>query len=534
MKFSYYLIFGFLTLFTPLAFGGSEPWGLFIFNFTSIAFAVFLLFHKQEFYFNSLSKTILSLLSFIILLAFLQLLNQHNFLQKPAYLPFTLCKYYSLEGLSLLFSLTMLYFALTQTVKKSKEIKILILILTVNAIITSFVSIGFRTEYIYYFIGTNTSAAFGPFTSRNNGAQFVMTAFFLSLFLWVPHFILVKGKRLPSKNIWYLFFSIILFVSVFFTHSRGGVIALVLGLFVFAFLYFLFFTAKKHKKIIYIILSIFIFALLVYLIITYSTFLGLRRFWGGSDNARLALYTAAINMLKDFPFTGVGFDAFSAAVDAYLPFALKTFPRYLHNDWLELLLSFGYIFGAVILGFIAVIIYKIIKLFKGLEPKKKIRLFILCAALSGFTFTGVVDFPFHLPACALLFFCALAFVSTRSFNSEYDKVFLPFIVKIIIICFASIVLWFNFQYVRAWRNFIFVKQFAPRIQAMELNLSLELYPSPVYIRYTLNGKYKLLKSKNITEEEREQIKKEIHQLTIKYLEMYPKDISLSTLFVWTK
>ena len=498
MKFSYYLIFGFLTLFTPLAFGGSEPWGLFIFNFTSIAFAVFLLFHKQEFYFNSLSKTILSLLSFIILLAFLQLLNQHNFLQKPAYLPFTLCKYYSLEGLSLLFSLTMLYFALTQTVKKSKEIKILILILTVNAIITSFVSIGFRTEYIYYFIGTNTSAAFGPFTSRNTGAQFVMTAFFLSLF------------------------------------SRGGVIALVLGLFVFAFLYFLFFTAKKHKKIIYIILSSFIFALLVYLIITYSTFLGLRRFWGGSDNARLALYTAALNMLKDFPFTGVGFDAFSAAVDAYLPFALKTFPRYLHNDWLELLLSFGYIFGAVILGFIAVIIYKIIKLFKGLEPKKKIRLFILCAALSGFTFTGVVDFPFHLPACALLFFCALAFVSTRSFNSEYDKVFLPFIVKIIIICFASIVLWFNFQYVRAWRNFIFVKQFAPRIQAMELNLSLELYPSPVYIRYTLNGKYKLLKSKNITEEEREQIKKEIHQLTIKYLEMYPKDISLSTLFVWTK
>ena len=87
---------------------------------------------------------------------------------------------------------------------------------------------------------------------------------------------------------------------------------------------------------------------------------------------------------------------------------------------------------------------------------------------------------------------------------------------------------------RAWRNFIFVRQFAPKIQATELNLSLELYPSPVYIRNTLNGKYRLLKSKSITEEEREEIKQEIHQLSAKYLEMYPKDVSLSKVFVWTK
>lgn len=534
MKFAYYLVFGFLALLTPLAFGGSEPWGLFIFNFVCCAFAIFLLFHRQEFSFNSLSKTIFSLLAFIILLAFLQLLNQHNFLQKPAYLPFTLCKYYSLEGLSLLFSLTMLYFALTQTAKKAKEIKILILIITISALITSLVSISFRTEYLNYFTGVNVSASFGPFASRNHGAQFVMMAFFLSLFLWVPHFILVKGNRLPHKNIWYLVFSIILFAAVFFTHSRGGVISLVLGLFVFTFLYLLFFAEKNYKKVIYIILSTVIFVLLVRLIITYSTALGLRQFWGGSDNARLALYTAAINMLKDFPFTGVGFDAFSAAIDAYLPFALKAFPRYLHNDWLELLLSFGYVFGAVILGFILMIIFKIIKLFKNLVAKKQIRLFILCAALSGFTFTGVVDFPFHLPACALLFFCTLAFVSAKSFNADTNKNSIPLIVKIIILCFASVLLWFNFQYVRAWRNFIFVKQFAPRIQAIELNLSLELYPSPTYIRHTLNGKYKLLKSKTITDEEREEIKKETHQLAAKYLQQYPKDVSLSRLFIWTK
>ena len=129
MKFVYYLVFAFLTLFTPLAFGGSEPWGLFIFNFTCITFSAFILFKKNEFSFTPLSKTILFLLFLIISLAFLQLLNQHNFLEKPAYLPFTLCKYYSLEGLSLLFSLSMLYFVLTQIVLHGTEIKKLILII---------------------------------------------------------------------------------------------------------------------------------------------------------------------------------------------------------------------------------------------------------------------------------------------------------------------------------------------------------------------------------------------------------------------
>ena len=111
----------------------------------------------------------------------------------------------------------------------------------------------------------------------------------------------------------------------------------------------------------------------IHLIITYSSSLGLRQFWTGSDTARLGLYSAAIDMLKDFPYTGVGFDAFSAAIDAYIPFALKSFPRYLHNDWLELLLSFGYIWGSIIIGFISVIIFKITGLFKNLEPKKQIQ-----------------------------------------------------------------------------------------------------------------------------------------------------------------
>ena len=534
MKFYYYIVFAFLTLFTPLAFGGSEPWGLLIFNSTCIVSGAYILMKKQEFSFSPLSKTVLCLLFLIIILASLQLFNQHTFLQKPAYIPFTLCKYYSLEGLSLFFSLTMLFFALTETVKSSKEIKILILILTVNAVLTTLVSIGFRTEYIYSFTGKTFFASFGPFTSRNHGAQFVMISFFLSLFLWLPHFILVKDERLPFKNVWAFLFSIILFAGVFFTHSRGGVISLTLGIFVLCFLCFLYLIKQKNKKVICLTSSVFIVTILIYLIVQYSSALGLRVFGGGSDDARLLLYKAAINMLKDFPYTGVGFDAFSAAIDAYMPYALKEFPRYLHNDWLEIVLSFGYIFGAIFIFFVSMIISKIIRIFKILEPKKQIRIFILCAALTGFSFTALVDFPFHLPACAMLFFITLAFTSVKSFYPNTEKIFVPLILKIMIIGFAGILLWFNFQYVRAWRNFIFVRQFAPQIQERELNTSLDLYPSPIYIRHTLAGKYKLLRSKTITEEERYKIKQEIHSYSEEYLKQYPKDIYLSRLFVWTK
>ena len=534
MKFYYYLVFIFLTLFTPLAFGGSEPWGLFTFNLTCLAFGIFILFKKHSFIITPVSKIVLYMLGFLILLAFLQLFNQHNFLQKPAYLPFTLCRYYSLEGLSLLFSVSMLYFALTQTAKHTEEIKKIILIMTVNAVIVTLISIGFRTEFIYYFSGVKMLAAFGPFASRNHGGQFVMISFFLSLFLWLPHFILVKKQRLPRKNIYYFIFSIILFASVFATHSRGGVIALILGLFILLFLCVLYSHKQSYEKISFLTVATIIFMVLIHLIITYSTTFGLRQFWTGSDSARLGLYSAAIDMLGDFPYTGVGFDAFSTAIDAYIPFALKTFPRYLHNDWLELLLSFGYIAGTIILWLIFVIIFDITKLFKNLEPKKQIRLFILCAGLSGFTFTGIVDFPFHLPACAFLFFITLAFVSANTFTAKAKEIYLPVIFKIVLICLSCFLLWQNFQYVCAWRNFVFVRQFAPQIQAKELSTSLEYYPSPKYIRHALTGKYRLFKSKTITEEQRQEIKEDIHYLAGFYLQQYPQDATLSRLFVLTK
>lgn len=534
MKFSYYIVFFFLTFFTPLAFGGSEPWGLLTFNLTSLAFSGFILFKKKSFAITSVSKMILSLLGLIILLALLQLFNQHNFLQKPAYFPFTLCRYYSLEGLSLLFSLSMLYFALTQIAKHTDEIKNLILIMTVNAVIVTLISIGFRTEFIQYFSGIKLVSAFGPFASRNHGAQYVMMSFFLSLFLWLPHFILVKKQRLPRKNVYYLLFSIVLFAGVFASHSRGGVIALILGLFILGLLCVAYSRKKINKKIaVFTILTI-AFVVLIHLVITYSATIGLRQFGTGSDNARLGLYAAAIDMLKDFPYTGVGFDAFSTAIDAYLPFALREFPRYLHNDWLELLLSFGYIAGTVILWLIFVIVFDTTKLFKALEREKQIRLFILCAGLSGFTFTGLVDFPFHLPACAVLFFITLAFISANTFDKKIREINLPIILKIILVCLSLFLLWQNFQYVRAWRNFVFVRQFPPQIQAKELSVSLEYYPSPKYIRHALAGKYKMLKSKDITEEQRQMIKEDIHYLSGFYLKQYPKDTTLSRLFVWTK
>lgn len=534
MKFSYYLVFFFLTLFTPLAFGASEPWGLLVFNLTCLIFGGFILFKKQNFIITPVSKTVLFLLGFIILLAFLQLLNQHTFLEKPAYLPFTLCRYYSFEGLSLLFSLSILYFALMQVARHTDEIKKLILIMTVNAVIVALISIGFRTEFIQYFSGIKMLSAFGPFASRNHGAQFMMMSFFLSLFLWLPHFLLIKRQRLPRKNIYYLTFSIILFISTFASHSRGGVIALILGLFTLTFLCILYSSKRKYKKISRLSGLLIIFIVLMYLVITYSSALGLRQFGTGSDNARLGLYSAAINMLKDFPYTGVGFDAFSAAIDAYLPFALKAFPRYLHNDWLELLLSFGYIAGTIILWLIFIIIFDITKLFKDLEKEKQIRIFILCAGLVGFTFTGIVDFPFHLPACAVLFFIALAFVSTNVFDYKMKEVHVHWPLKIILVCLSFFLLWQNFQYVQAWRNFVFVRQLTPQTQARELSKSLEYYPSPKYIRHALVGKYKMFKSKNTSEDQSIEIKKEIHFLAGFYLKQYPKDATLSQLFVWTK
>ena len=100
MKFYSYFVIAFLAFFTPFAFGGAEPWGLFIFNFVCIAYSCFILLKRNHFCVTSISKIVLALLTFIIFLSLIQLLNQHTFLQKSTFLPFTLCRYYSLEGLN--------------------------------------------------------------------------------------------------------------------------------------------------------------------------------------------------------------------------------------------------------------------------------------------------------------------------------------------------------------------------------------------------------------------------------------------------
>ena len=535
MRFYYYLVFVFLAFFTPFAFGGSDPWGVLIFNTVCTAFSLYILFKKEHFCYTPVSKHILILFGFIILLALIQLLNQHNFLQKPAFLPFTLCRYYTMEQLSWLFSLTLYYFVLMQTVQKGKDIKNFALILTISAVLISLIGITWQKgEYIGFFTGNYWRSSFGPFTSRNHGSQFVMVSFFISLLLWLPHFILDRKHRLPSKNIWYLTFSIILFLGIFFTHSRGGVIALSSGLFVIVFMGILFSQKGKISKVLYFTLSSAVFCAIIMLIIKYSANIGLRQFGSFSDKARLLLYGAGFNMLKDFPWTGVGFDAFSAAIDAYLPVSLKAFPRYLHNDWLELLLGFGYVYGTIIFSLIFYIVYRVIKMFKALEPKKKLRLSILCGAFTGFAFTALIDFPFHMPSCAFLFCCLLVFISAPSFSAYSNKISIPVIVKILVSFLSLFLLWGNVSYFKVWRSFVFAKKLSPQTRLEYISKSVKSYPSPVFIKRVLLAEYQISADKSLSETERQKAKQEAHKMAAFYLKIYPRDREISQFYLLTK
>ena len=535
MKIYFYFLFAFLALFTPLAFGGSEPWGLLVFNILCIGTGCFILFKRNKFSFNNLSLSILGLLSFIVILSFIQLLSQHTFLQKPSFFPFTLCRYYSLEGLSLLFSLSFFYFALTQLIESSKEIKTMAWFLAGSAVLVSLIGITWhRGEYIGLLTGTHWYNSFGPFTSRNNGSQFVMASFFISLIIWLPHFLLDKKRRFPNNNLWAFTFSAILFIGVFFTHSRGGVIALCSGLFVLCFLGICFFIKSKKSKILYSLLSFCIFSGLIFLLVKYSSSIGLRQFGSFSDKSRLLLYGAAFDMLKDFPWTGVGFDAFSAAIDAYLKVSLKAFPRYLHSDWLELLLSFGYIYGTLIFIWIGLLIVKISRLFTNLEPKKKLRLAIICAGLTGFSFTGVIDFPFHLPACAILFFCLLGFASAKTFDKNIKSFKIPLFLKIILLCLSCVLIVANILYFKTWRNFLFAKKLSPQVQVERVSKDIGVYPSPIFIRRFLLSNYKNSQSKSFSDEERQEIKEKTHKLAADYLKKYPRDKEISQFFLITK
>ena len=126
-----------------------------------------------------------------------------------------------------------------------------------------------------------------------------------------------------------------------------------------------------------------------------------------SAASRVSLYQSGLLMFRDFPVFGVGLGAFQEVFAAYQRTEPGFLVDHIHNDWLELLLETGALGFTLYAGGLALFLVKIIGRWKHLSAER----FALSAGGLGaamvFILHGFLDFPFHIPANAVVFFAVL-------------------------------------------------------------------------------------------------------------------------------
>ena len=220
-------------------------------------------------------------------------------------------------------------------------------------------------------------------------------------------FVLSMGHRLRGgKRALVAFCAVLMAGTIFLSGSRGGMLAFVLEMVLFAALA----LGKKRSPRI----AVGSMAMCV-LVLAFLVFLGkgqvLGRLGDLSPGTRLDMTKDSLRMFSQRPIWGWGLGTFPTVYPSFRSFYTNLFVNEAHNDYAQLLVETG------LLGF-ALMLWFVVSLYRyGLPTSRRWEFkwdgAVSLAALLGCTgilFHGFVDFNLQIPANAAMFymFCGLA------------------------------------------------------------------------------------------------------------------------------
>jgi O-antigen ligase len=216
-------------------------------------------------------------------------------------------------------------------------------------------------------------------------------------------------------------------LGLFFSVSRGGYLAWMTGLFVII----CFFILQRHISL-QLRIGMMACGLIIAAGAAYSAFQNpyvkarIDATWAG--DVRLYLAQDALKIWKTQPLLGTGMASFDHTHQRITETILSTRAKYTHNDYLNLLADYGAIGAALCLLFFLLVLYSLFK--KQAQAEREFDFMTSRSALwviAVMAVHSVFDFNFHIPACALTFFCVLAIGTSPSLQPQQDKspFFLP-------------------------------------------------------------------------------------------------------------
>lgn len=258
----------------------------------------------------------------------------------------------------------------------------------------------------------HSSSIYGSYVNRDHYAGLMEMLVPIPLVLSFGH-VLKGGQRALV-----IFCAIFMASTIFLSGSRGGMIAFVIEVVVFATLAFR--TRRKPR-------AIFGLAAICASVLAFLLFVGkghvLLRLGNLQPGIRLQITKDSLRMFLDRPVLGWGLGTFPTVYPAYRSFYTNLFVNEAHNDYAQLLVETGLIGFGLMLWFLFRLYQRGLPTSRRWEFKWDGALSL--AALLGCTgmlFHSLVDFNLQIPANATVFYvlCALA-TSELSASSSRSK-----------------------------------------------------------------------------------------------------------------
>lgn len=259
---------------------------------------------------------------------------------------------------------------------------------------------------------------FGPFVDGDHFAGFVELIVPLGL-----AFLLFRSRR-REQVILLLLFTVVSIGALLLSASRAGIISLIVEFGLLAFL------SRTHRTIRKQFLGAPVIVLLAgAFLIWLGVNKAIERFKhlaheGISHELRVSIYQDTWRIFCDYRWTGTGLGTLVTIYPRYASFYNGRTVDHAHNDFLELLSETGLMGGLCGLSFVTLLFWRGFgNLQRAGGGMRAIGAGSLVAC-AGMLLHSLLDFNFHIPSNALIFFL-LAFTATTNFSVARHEKFRP-------------------------------------------------------------------------------------------------------------
>ncbi len=435
------LLFFFVLIFSPLAFGTTEPWSYAIMEISAglacLLFFFSLIKHQQDLH---QVPGLLPLALFLLYLLFglvplppfiVELISPnafkihqitHSLTDHPSWMTLSLNPKATLSEFFRYTTYVMFYVLTIQLLKSKTMLKATALTIAVFGGLLAFSSIlqFYLTDdmALWFRHSPVNSIVVGPYANHNHYAGLMEMIFpvVLGLFLFyrprIGNTSIIRGIaeifNQEKANIHILIgtSALLILISIFVSLSRGAMISTCLSLVVFT----CFLMQRKISRgnstmlIAVIILAVLCIGWFGWDQI-FERFARLKNAQGVIYEYRLDFWKDTINIIRDYGLTGSGFGTYSSIYPLYATISSQLLLTHAHNDYLELLAEGGMIGFSLVAAFFISFFYKTHTVFTRRRDAFCIYLYIGCiSAISAILFHSFTDFNLHIGANGLWFF----------------------------------------------------------------------------------------------------------------------------------